>query len=102
MSEFLSENFQVLTVKFSVYLNRRVFVMTSGKGQCHTVDRQSNTLIFLLIICYSRDGSGGGSRGSVDHIPPPFDSKFHFFLNFILFPFNLSTLQTDFMMTYLP
>ena len=26
---FLSENFQFLEVKFSVYLNRRVFVMTS-------------------------------------------------------------------------
>ena len=27
MSEFLSENFHFLVVKFSVYLNRRVFVM---------------------------------------------------------------------------
>ena len=27
ISEFLSENFQFLVVKFSVYLNRRVFVM---------------------------------------------------------------------------
>ena len=27
ISEFLSENFQVLVVKFSIYLNRRVFVM---------------------------------------------------------------------------
>ena len=27
MSEFLSENFQFLEVKFSIYLNRRVFVM---------------------------------------------------------------------------
>ena len=26
-SEFLSENFQFLVVKFSVHLNRRVFVM---------------------------------------------------------------------------
>ena len=26
---FLSENFQFLVVKFSVYLNRHVFVMTS-------------------------------------------------------------------------
>ena len=25
--EFLSENFQFLVVKFSIYLNRRVFVM---------------------------------------------------------------------------
>ena len=27
ISKFLSENFHVLVVKFSVYLNRRVFVM---------------------------------------------------------------------------
>ena len=27
ISEFLSENFQFLVVKFSIYLNRRVFVM---------------------------------------------------------------------------
>ena len=27
--EFLSENFQFLVVKFSVYLNRHVFVMAS-------------------------------------------------------------------------
>ena len=26
---FLSENFQFLVVKFSIYLNRRVFVMSS-------------------------------------------------------------------------
>ena len=29
ISDFLSENFQFLVVKFSIYLNRRVFVMTS-------------------------------------------------------------------------
>ena len=28
MSEFLSENFHFLVVKFSVYLNRHIFVMT--------------------------------------------------------------------------
>ena len=28
ISEFLSENFQFLEVKFSIYLNRRVFVMS--------------------------------------------------------------------------
>ena len=27
ISEFLPENFQFLVVKFSIYLNRRVFVM---------------------------------------------------------------------------
>ena len=29
---FLSENFQFLEVKFSIYLNRRVFVMNSSTG----------------------------------------------------------------------
>ena len=29
MSEFLSGNFQILVVKFAVYLNKRVFVMRS-------------------------------------------------------------------------
>ena len=29
MSDFLSENFQILVVKFSIYLTRRVFVMVS-------------------------------------------------------------------------
>ena len=33
MLEFLSENFQFLVVKFSVYLNRRVFVM-KAKWYC--------------------------------------------------------------------
>ena len=28
---FLSENFQILKVKFSIYLNRRVFVMDKNK-----------------------------------------------------------------------
>ena len=28
---FLFENFQFLKVKFSIYLNRRVFVMTASK-----------------------------------------------------------------------
>ena len=32
ISELLSENFQFLVVKFSMYLNRRVFVMISF---CH-------------------------------------------------------------------
>ena len=31
ISEFLSENFQFLVVKFSIYLNRHVFVMISDK-----------------------------------------------------------------------
>ena len=35
ISEFLSENFQFLVVKFSIYLNRRVFVMLFS-GCCQT------------------------------------------------------------------
>ena len=31
ISVFLSENFQFLVVKFSIYLNRRVFVMFYGE-----------------------------------------------------------------------
>ena len=33
---FLSENFQFLEVKFSIYLNRRVFVMRSYKSNKFT------------------------------------------------------------------
>ena len=32
ISQFLSENFQVLVLKFSFYLNRRVFVMQNNAG----------------------------------------------------------------------
>ena len=37
---FLSENFQFLEVKFSIYLNRRVFVMqcTFSKATLHNED----------------------------------------------------------------
>ena len=35
---FLSENFQFLEVKFSIYLNRRVFVMAHmSEGMCSQV-----------------------------------------------------------------
>ena len=34
ISDFLSENFQFLVVKFSVYLNRRVFAMERETGFC--------------------------------------------------------------------
>ena len=32
ISEFLSENFQFLMVKFSLYLNRRVFVISKAEN----------------------------------------------------------------------
>ena len=35
--EFLSENFQFLVVKFSIYLNRRVFVMST---KSHSIDKR--------------------------------------------------------------
>ena len=39
ISEFLSESFQFLVVKFSIYMNRRVFVMVKinsagGSNKC--------------------------------------------------------------------
>ena len=34
--EFLSENFQFLVVKFSVYLNRHVFVMDASNEGCNS------------------------------------------------------------------
>ena len=44
ISEFLSENFQFLVVKFSLYLNRHVFVMSKIPDQ-----RISDILIWLSI-----------------------------------------------------
>ena len=47
VSEFLSENFQFLAVKFSIYLNRRVFVMLSsdmlGIGRLVSIKPDKNT-----------------------------------------------------------
>ena len=42
ISDFLSENFQCLVVKFSIYLNRRVFVMYINKVHFLTL------LLFVL------------------------------------------------------
>ena len=42
MSEFLSANFQFLTVKFSRYLNRCVFVMI--KNICTNEDTKENVI----------------------------------------------------------
>ena len=35
---FLSENFHFLVVKFSVYMNRHVFVMGSGVSEVNNID----------------------------------------------------------------
>ena len=47
MSEFLFENFQFLVVKFSTYLNRRVFVMYNVN---HTANMSKN---FIEPLCTS-------------------------------------------------
>ena len=54
---FLSENFQFLEVKFSIYLNRRVYVMWRKK-ECNYIlckKKKSPALpsLFLLIPDYS-------------------------------------------------
>ena len=46
ISEFLSENFQFLVVKFSIYLNRRVFVMLWSEW----VDAQADLSVFWMHI----------------------------------------------------
>ena len=60
ISEFLSENFQFLVVKFSIYLHRRVFVMQSSMNMtgtllciscmafCDKLPNQTKTIIALL------------------------------------------------------
>ena len=52
-SSFLSENFQFLEVKFSIYLNRRVFVMTNLVGEegagC-LVFLRVNTTFYLMVL----------------------------------------------------
>ena len=39
---FLSENFQFLEVKFSVYLNRRVFVMLLNAALCLIIQNHNH------------------------------------------------------------
>ena len=45
---FLSENFPFLVVKFLIYLNRRVFVMSRIISRCQTVMLISGVLLLLL------------------------------------------------------
>ena len=49
---FLSENFPFLVVKVSIYLNRRVFVMTRPHGE----DFCNVLLAFLRIITGQKSG----------------------------------------------
>ena len=54
ISEFLSENFQFLEVKFSIYLNRRVFVMSrSSTFVCRSIGHLVilHTSFMLLTFC---------------------------------------------------
>ena len=57
ISEFLSEIFQFLVVKFSVYLNRHVFVMHTKAWSTHSaqcllsVDRAFCERLYLFFIC---------------------------------------------------
>ena len=49
--EFLSENFQFLVVKFSIYLNRRVFVMARIESQLDlTAELETNSWSKFLLI----------------------------------------------------
>ena len=52
---FLSEKFQFLVVKFSIYLNRRVFVMRSNWLQKHVERPWLVTFCFVISVnreCY--------------------------------------------------
>ena len=59
ISKFLSENFQFLLVKFSVYLNRHVFAMMAMQ-QC--VAKMS-----LLILCDVFRAASNKALSKVDH-----------------------------------
>ena len=62
--EFLSENFQFLVVKFSVYVNRRVFVMNtvlSDTKYCQTAFLN----VFLYFLEYSLTFPLNGSQRSI-------------------------------------
>ena len=45
---FLTENFHFLVVKFSVCLNRHVFVMTSIHTMCHAITVLLNTIVIQM------------------------------------------------------
>ena len=47
---FLSENFPVLGVKFSVYLNRRVFVMTLTIACLHIAILTESSVVFFIFF----------------------------------------------------
>ena len=57
MSKYLSENFQFLVVKFSIYiyLNRRVFVMATAKNWERDFCTSKTGLTHLCLTSYKRD-----------------------------------------------
>ena len=60
ISEFLSENFHFLVVKFSVYLNRHVFVMGHYAELCIFVAENIPMQIdnFFIVFQFSFDQTG--------------------------------------------
>ena len=53
---FLSENFQFLEMKFSIYLNRRVFVMGYEQGLSHTlVYKQAHSISYKIAYAPRKD-----------------------------------------------
>ena len=59
ISEFLSESFQFMEVKFSVYLNRRVFVMLVSFGG-DRVDRAT-----IHFSAYYKNRNGNAENGTM-------------------------------------
>ena len=51
ISEFLSENFQFLVVKFSIYLNRHVFVMLGLNFTFYTLPYDSGEVLWFHVGC---------------------------------------------------
>ena len=47
-SEILSENFQFSVVKFSIYLNRRVFIM---RGLIVFYQIIENNIMYIVFLC---------------------------------------------------
>ena len=60
ISEFLSENFQFLFFKFSIHLNRRVFVVTRNVSKGYECSRMKSK----RKIANTRRGRGRADRGN--------------------------------------
>ena len=62
---FLSENFHVLVVKFSVYLNRQVFVMMLFS--IHSFGKRAMKTLFRLCVI-SQNGGSDATRVFADSV----------------------------------